>query len=126
MHRRLQEKVEAGLLKQGGRCRGKASKNHGGIESQDRMPTTKMWPGSWTKMNRLARKSHGNGNGNHRKRHDNPGVECTPGNAITEAQKSNTGIAMVKVGGNLFSGTEITGPHSSLGRSGGSQAAVRC
>jgi prefoldin subunit 5 len=33
---------------------------------------------------------------------------------ITEAQKANHGIAMVKVGGNVFSGTEITGPHSRL------------
>jgi uncharacterized protein (DUF342 family) len=34
MHRRLQEKVEAGLLKQGGAAAEKLQQDHGGIESQ--------------------------------------------------------------------------------------------
>jgi hypothetical protein len=33
---------------------------------------------------------------------------------ITETQKMNQGVAMVKIGGNVFSGTKITGPHCSM------------
>ncbi|MBC2713046.1 MAG: hypothetical protein HGJ94_19265 [Desulfosarcina sp.] len=33
---------------------------------------------------------------------------------ITEAQKMNNGVAVVKIGGNVFSGTKLTGPHSAL------------
>ena len=34
--------------------------------------------------------------------------------AISEAQKVNRGVATVKIGGNIFSGTQITGPHCML------------
>jgi hypothetical protein len=60
-------------------------------------------------LNESIDRNHGNGKVN--QRHDHPGVECAE---ISEAQKSNTGVAMVKVGGNLFSGTKVTGPHSAL------------
>ena len=41
--------------------------------------------------------------------------ELTPRlKAATEAKKINHGVAMVKIGGNVFSGTRITGPHSTL------------
>lgn len=33
---------------------------------------------------------------------------------ITKSQKMDSGVAMVKIGGNVFSGTKINGPHSSL------------
>jgi putative heme degradation protein len=34
--------------------------------------------------------------------------------ALDEAQKLNPGKAMVKIGGNIFAGTRFTGPHSTL------------
>ncbi len=33
---------------------------------------------------------------------------------ITEAQKTDKGVAVVKIGGNVFSGTKVTGPHCAL------------
>ena len=34
--------------------------------------------------------------------------------AIAEARKTDQGIAAVKIGGNIYSGTKLTGPHSVL------------
>jgi uncharacterized protein (DUF342 family) len=111
-HRRLQEKVEAGLLKQGGAAAEKLQKTISELktrqeaydqdvarlmeedESIDReiMATEKSITESATTIQALNARL----------------------DAISEAQKSNTGVAMVKVGGNLFSGTKVTGPHSAL------------
>ncbi len=33
---------------------------------------------------------------------------------IVDARKTNNGVAVVKIGGNVYSGTKITGPHSAL------------
>lgn len=33
---------------------------------------------------------------------------------ITDARKTNSGVAVVKIGGNVYSGTKVTGPHSAL------------
>ena len=33
---------------------------------------------------------------------------------LTNARKTNNGVAVVKIGGNVYSGTKITGPHSAL------------
>jgi septal ring factor EnvC (AmiA/AmiB activator) len=33
---------------------------------------------------------------------------------LSNARKTNNGVAVVKIGGNVFSGTKITGPHSAL------------
>jgi uncharacterized protein (DUF342 family) len=33
---------------------------------------------------------------------------------LTNARKTNNGVAVVKIGGNVYSGTKVTGPHSAL------------
>ena len=111
-HRRLQEKVEAGLLKQGGAAAEKLQKTISELKArqdaydhdvaqlmeedesidQEIAATEKAITENATTIQELNARLV----------------------AITEAQKTNIGVAVVKVGGNLFSGTTITGPHSAL------------
>ncbi len=109
-HRHLQEKVEAGLLKQGSAAAKKLQKNITELkanqdaydqdvarlmeedESIDReiAATETAITESTTTLQALSAKL----------------------DVITETQERNHGIAMVKLGGNIFSGSKVTGPHS--------------
>jgi len=111
-HRRLQEKVEAGLLKQGGAAAEKLQKTITELKAkQDAYDHD---------VAQLMEED------------ESIGKEIATAEAaiiesattiqeltarldtITEAQKVNHGVAMIKIGGNAFSGTQITGPHSTL------------
>ncbi|MCB2144881.1 MAG: FapA family protein [Deltaproteobacteria bacterium] len=111
-HRRLQEKVEAGLLKQGDAAAEKLQMTITELKAkqdaydhdvaqlmeedesivQEIAATETAITESATKIQEL-----------------NTRLET-----ITDTQKTNHGVAMVKIGGNVFSGTKITGPHSSM------------
>lgn len=111
-HRRLQEKVEAGLLKQGGAAAEKLQMTITELKARqdaydhdvaqlmeedesigkEIAATETAITESATKIQELN----------------------TRLDTITENQKMNQGVAMVKIGGNVFSGTKITGPHSAM------------
>ena len=111
-HRRLQEKVEAGLLNQGGPAAEKLQKNIIELKarqdaydqdvaelmeedesiSQEISATEKAITESAGKIQEL-----------------NQRLEM-----ITEAQKADQGLAVVKIGGNVYNGTQFIGPHSTL------------
>ncbi|BBO68806.1 hypothetical protein DSCA_27360 [Desulfosarcina alkanivorans] len=111
-HRRLQEKIEAGLLKQGSAAAEKLQKTISELKTrqdaydlevaqlmeadetidQEIKTTEKAITESAATLQELN----------------------TRLGTITEAQKTSVGLAAVKIGGNLFSGTRITGPHSTM------------
>ena len=111
-HRRLQEKVEAGLLKQGGAAAEKLQMTITELKARqdaydhdvaqlmeedesigkEIAATETAITESATKIQELNARL----------------------DTITENQKMNHGVAMVKIGGNVFSGTTITGPHSAM------------
>jgi uncharacterized protein (DUF342 family) len=111
-HRRLQQKVEAGQLKQGDAAAEKLQKtitelkaqqdayDHDVLQLMDEdesidqeiAATETAITETATKLQEL-----------------NARMEM-----VIEAQKTSCGLAVVKIGGNVFSGTTITGPHSQL------------
>jgi len=109
-HRRLQEKVEAGLLKQGGAAAEKLQKTITELKAkqdaydhdvaqlmEEDESIGKEIAATETAITQSAAKIQ---------------ELNTRLDSITETQKMNHGVAMVKIGGNVFSGTKITGPHS--------------
>ena len=112
MHRRLQEKVDAGLLKQGGAAAEKLQKTMLELKAQqdaydqdvarlmdEDESIDKEIAATETAITESAKTIQ----------------ELTARlETVTQAQKSDRGVAMVKIGGNIFSGTQITGPHSTL------------
>ncbi len=112
MHRRLQEKVEAGLLNQGGAAAEKLQKTMLELKAkQDAYDQDvarlmdedesigKEIVATETAITESAKNIQ----------------ELTARlETITEAQKSDGGVPMVKIGGNVCSGTQITGPRSTM------------
>jgi hypothetical protein len=111
-HRRLQEKVEAGLLRQADSAADKLQRTLGELKakqdaydhdvarlmeedesiSREITATETAITASATTIQALKERL----------------------DALTEAQKTSQGVAMVKIGGTVFTGTRITGPHSTL------------
>ena len=111
-HRRLQEKVEAGLLKQGGAAGEKLQLTITELKakqdaydqdvaelmdedesiSQEIATTETSIKESATTIQELNERL----------------------DLIAEAQKENHGVAVIKIGGNIYSGTTFTGPHAAL------------
>lgn len=111
-HRRLQEKVEAGLLNQGGLAAEKLQKNISELKArqdaydhdvaelmeqdesigQQIRATEKEITESAGKLKAL-----------------NEALDT-----IAAAQKEDNGLAVVKIGGNVYAGNKFTGPHSTL------------
>ncbi len=111
-HRRLQEKIEAGLLKQGGGAAEKLQKTITELKAkQDAYDHD---------VAQLMEKDESIGD-----EIDTTEAAITESaktiqelnarlDVITETRKLNRGVAVVKIGGNVFSGTKFTGPHSTL------------
>lgn len=111
-HRRLQEKVEAGLLKQNGAAAEKLQMTIAELKAkQDAYDHD---------VARLMEEDetidHEIGAAEKALIENAATIQALNArlDTITEAQKANRGVAMVKIGGNVFSGTQITGPHCTM------------
>ena len=111
-HRRLQEKVEAGLLKQGGAAAEKLQltitklKTKQDAYDQD---VAQLMDEDESISQEIATTETAIKESAITVQELNQRLD-----AITEAQKENHGIAAVKIGGNVYSGTTFTGPHAAL------------
>jgi len=111
-HRRLQEKVEAGLLAKGGAAAEKLQKTILELKAkQDAYDhdVTELMEEDETLVKEI---------GATEKELTESAVKIKEFNArleeITEEQKEGRGLASVKIGGKVYAGTEFTGPHSVL------------
>jgi uncharacterized protein (DUF342 family) len=109
-HRRLQEKVEAGMLRQGGPAAAKLEKTIAELKArQDAydQDVARLMDEDEAINQEIAETQKAISDGAARIVTVQERLET-----ISEIKKTNLGIAVVKIGGTVFAGTQITGPHS--------------
>ena len=111
-HRRLQEKIEAGLLKQGGAAAEKLKHTTSELKAQQDaydQDVARLMEEDETISREIAATQLAITESAKTIQEYNARLD-----SLTEAQKTDHGLAVVNIGGTLFSGTKISGPHSAL------------